>query len=276
MERMKRRTPGLGALGALFVVVAAAGSWPGPVAAQGVTAAFVPAATTVTPGAEFELELRVTEAGAAFNGFRVEVAYDTSALTLLPLSPVSLQQGTLLTDACGTTFHRFRAGVGVDTISDILLCNGVSVTGPGQIYRLRFRAATRVRSTAVHIVDGSLKFYDAGLFVSPVSGTDALIGIGTDPVGVGDGATGSGLSLAVTPNPAHGRVAFTFAGCRAGPESLVVRDVQGRRVRRLDPGGNQAAWDGRDDAGRPVPNGTYFATLIAGGRSTTTRFSLLR
>jgi hypothetical protein len=92
---------------------------------------------------------------------------------------------------------------------------------------------------------------------------------------VGGGAAGLGLSLAAAPNPARGRVTFTIGGAPAGPESLTVRDVQGRRICRIHPSGRQVTWDGRHELGHPVPNGTYFATLEAGGHSTTVRFCLL-
>jgi hypothetical protein len=272
---MTRRDLGICMAGVLaaFVLVTAG---PDVAVAEGVSAVFVPAATTVVPGSQFDLELWVPQTSHVFNGFEVKIAYDTSALTLVPLSPVSSQQGTLLTNACANTFHRFVADMGLCTITDILLCNGVSVTGPGQIYRLRFRASTTIQATMVRIVEGSLKFYDAGLFVFPDSWSNAAIGIGMEPVAVGDGAVGLGLSLAAAPNPTRGRVTFTIGGSPAGPESLTVRDVQGRRICRLAPSGRQVTWDGRHELGYPVPNGTYFATLQAGGRSITTRFILLR
>jgi hypothetical protein len=271
---MTRRDLGICMAGVLaaFVLVTSAG--PDAAVAEGVTTAFVPAATTVAPGSEFDLELWVPQASHVFNGFVAKVAYDTSALTLVPLSPVSLQQGTLLTNACANTFHRFAAGMGLCTITDILICNGVSVSGPGQIYRLRFRASTTIQTTMVRV--DSLVFLDAGIFVFPDPWTNASIGIGMQPVAVGDGAAGLGLSLAAAPNPARGRVTFTIGGAPVGPESLTVRDVQGRRICRIAPSGRQVTWDGRHELGYPVPNGTYFATLEAGGRSITTRFSLLR
>jgi hypothetical protein len=244
--------------------------------ARGVTAGLIPPDTTVAPGAEFELQLWVTDADSAFNGFHVDVVYDTTALTRVPLSPISLQIGSLMTDACANLFHRYYALPGKDSVSVIMLCNGVSVTGPGQLYRFRFLASTEVQTTMVRIVDNSLMFYDAGLYLPPRSWTDALVGIGMDPVGVGDGATAPGPTLAVAPNPSRGRVVFTLGGTRAGPESLVVRDVQGRRIRRIATGGHQVTWDGADESGRPAPNGTYFATLESGGGSRTVRFSLLR
>ena len=53
------------------------------------------------------------------------------------------------------------------------------------------------------------------------------------------------------------------------------RDVQGRLIRRLAVAGRQLIWDGRGEHGEMVPNGAYFATLEAGGRSTTIRLSLV-
>jgi hypothetical protein len=273
---MRRSRQGLCRTGLLAVLAVLAWAGPGAGVARGVSADLLPADTTVSPGSEFEIQLWVTDADSAFNGFHVDVAYDTTALTRVPLSPISLQIGTLMTDACANLFHRYYALPGKDSVSVIMLCNGVSVTGPGQLYRFRFRASATVQTTTVRIVDGSLMFYDAGLFVPPQSWADARIGIGMDPVGVGDGATAPGPSLAVAPNPARGRVVFTIGGAIAGPESLTVRDVQGRRVCRMAAAGRQVTWDGRHELGHPVPNGTYFATLESGGRSRTVRFSLLR
>ncbi len=273
---MRRRFPGTRAAGWLVALAVLAWTGPGAGVARGVSAGLIPADTTVSPGAEFELHLWVTDADSAFNGFHADVAYDTTALTRIPLSPTSLQIGTLMTDACPNTFHRYYPLAGKDSVTVILLCNGVSVAGPGQLYRFRFRASTTVQTTAVRIVDGSLMFFDAGLYVFPESWTHALVGIGMEPVGVGGGAAGPGPSLAAAPNPSPGRVVFTIGGTHAGPESLVVRDVQGRRICRLASNGRQATWDGRDESGHSVPNGTYFATLEVGGRSRTVRFSLLR
>ena len=273
---MTKRFWGAFVAGALAVLVLAVWVGPGPAGAQGVTTALMPASLTVAPGSEFDLELQVTQAGSNFNGFKGVVAYDPAALSLVPLSPVSLQQGSLMTDACGNTFHRFQEGTGVDTLTDVLMCNGVSLTGPGQIYRLHFRASNTPQTTSVWIVPGTLKFYDAGLYVTPVYSANARIGIGMPPAAVGDAGGPGGPSLAVAPNPSRGRVVFTLGPGHAGAESLTVRDVQGRVVRKFVPSGRQIAWDGMHEIGRPVPNGTYFATLDAGGRSTTIRFSLVR
>lgn len=73
------------------------------------------------------------------------------------------------------------------------------------------------------------------------------------------------------PNPFNASVRIPFAVARAhGAVTLDVCDVLGRRVRRLlaqplAAGGYEAAWDGRDDAGAAVGNGTYLVRLEAGG-----------
>src|SRR5262249_11165328 len=149
------------------------------------------------------IEVRVALTGASFNGFDVRVSYDPSALTFVPLSPASLQEGPLMTGACGNTFHHFSAGAGLDTISDVLLCAGTTLSGPGTIYKLHFRAASTPQTTVVHVVPGSLKFYNAGLYVTPVSSSDAAVGIDMPVTAVGGGSGRPTLALAATPNPSR-------------------------------------------------------------------------
>jgi hypothetical protein len=87
--------------------------------------------------------------------------------------------------------------------------------------------------------------------------------------------------LAVAPNPAPGAcfLRFSLADPRHG--SLIVFDAGGRRVRMLESGdlarGDHAPrWDGRDDAGRTMPEGIYFARLRLDDGIQTRRITLLR
>ena len=75
--------------------------------------------------------------------------------------------------------------------------------------------------------------------------------------------------LASYPNPFHDRATITFDVGEAGPVTLAIYDVRGRRVRTLldgalPAGPHRAAWDGRDDAGRAVASGLYVYRLRVG------------
>jgi hypothetical protein len=253
---------------------------PSPLHADGVTAALLPTGQTVTPGAEFELVLQCTEAGDLFNAFKAIVSWDPGALTFIRLSPLSLQEGSYmkLPPACGNTFHVFGQGASTDTISDALMCNDTFLTGPGPLYRLRFRASDTPQVTTVQFL--SLQFYKAGMYVNPVHASGAVIGIGLPAaVGVGDAALPR-LALSAAPNPGRGALRLTLGADRAGMQRLTVRDVQGRRVRRLAEGWSTAgshvvAWDGRNDAGGRLPAGIYLVTLEVAGRVTSQRVTLL-
>ena len=244
-----------------------------------VSAALTTPSTTVAPGSELEVDLVIDQAGLPFNAFEAIVAYDPAALTLLPLSPTSLQEGSLVTAACDTRFHRFRMGADRDTITESLLCNLVSMVGPGQLYTLRFRASNTPQVTTIRWA--GTRFYDGGITVNPVTTTDLAITI-QSAVGVGVlDPTAPASALRVGPNPGRGGTTVWARTARAGFHELVVCDLAGRTVRRLrrewlEPGVERAAWDGRDEAGRRLPIGVYLIRFQSASESVATRFVLVR
>jgi hypothetical protein len=242
--------------------------------AQGVHCALVPAVQSIAAGDTLVLDLVVTDPGSSFNGFDCIVSYDPSALTFQPISPTSFQEGVYMTGACGSTFHQFHAAADSLSITDVLLCGGVSLPGPGQLYHLRFKSSNTPQSTTVHI--RRVQFYNAGLFVNPSTGDDAQIGIGI-ALGVGPAqALPQTLRVRAAPNPARGQVMLTIETHQAGAQRLEVQDVAGRTVRHLESGEfvagqRQLAWDGHDDQGRQLPAGVYrVAVHGAGGSSRAT------
>ncbi len=96
----------------------------------------------------------------------------------------------------------------------------------------------------------------------------------------------SGARDRCVPNPFVAQTAIQFAALRAMPASVTIFDIAGRAVRQLETsvraaGAHEAMWDGRDDAGRPVAAGNYFARLSNGGASSagaspTVRLTLVR
>jgi len=86
---------------------------------------------------------------------------------------------------------------------------------------------------------------------------------------------------AAWPNPARAGVNVELALPRAAATLLVVRDLQGRRVRTLEdrelpPGRLRLRWDGRGEDGAAVPAGIYFFDLSAAGERATRRVAIVR
>jgi len=246
-----------------------------------ISAGLTPASQTVPPGTDFDLFFDATAAGSAFNGFDLVVSYDPAALTFVPLAPTTLQQGCLMTGdcsaACGSTFHLFSAAADSMSVSDVLLCNQTFLTGPGHLYKLHFHASSTIQVT--HVLVRRTNFYNAGLFVTPVSTNDATIGIGVT-LGVGPSGPAAAGRVRVEPNPSLGRVAFSIEGAgAAGLDSVEILDLQGRVVRALAPGGGSPAaritWDGRDAHGVMAPAGVYQARIHRNGKLESTRVVLL-
>jgi hypothetical protein len=78
------------------------------------------------------------------------------------------------------------------------------------------------------------------------------------------------LLLPNRPNPFNSSTALSYSLPAATPVTLKVFDMRGRLVRSLmesdqDAGPHSALWDGKDDEGSTVPEGTYLVRLVAGG-----------
>ncbi len=76
-------------------------------------------------------------------------------------------------------------------------------------------------------------------------------------------------------------VQIRYALRRSGWVKLQVQDITGRVVRTLasgqmQAGSHAAAWDGRDEYGRPAGNGVYFCRLQAGGYLATKKLLMMR
>jgi len=83
------------------------------------------------------------------------------------------------------------------------------------------------------------------------------------------------------PNPFNPATMLSFTLPAAGPVRVTVHDLQGRRVATLldgprPAGPQQIRWNGRDDAGRPLPAGTYLARLVWAGGTAATKLSLVK
>ena len=122
------------------------------------------------------------------------------------------------------------------------------------------------------------------IFVSPENKVwfmDA-VGMGVSGVAERGSVPAAARLLPAYPNPFNPRTALSFEV--SGPQAvdLAIFDARGRRVRTLLEGSAVAAgtmtltWDGRDDAGRNVPGGVYFARLEAGEVVSNAALTLLK
>jgi hypothetical protein len=256
-------------------------SAPAPARAQGVHAALLPALQNVEPGNEFEITIDVSQSGSQFNGFEAVVQYDPAALTFLQQSPVSVQQGCLMTGACsaacGNTFHLFSAAGDSVAVNDLLLCNQITLTGPGHLYVLRFRASSTSQIT--FLTFHRTRFYNGGLFVNPVTAVGCRVDIGSN-LDVGGPDPVAGLRLRAAPNPAFGRITLGIRSDAPGLLRVDVLDISGRTVRHLSQewtaGESRLEWNGRDDAGNRMAAGVYLIRARLGARSRQTRVTLLQ
>lgn len=104
-----------------------------------------------------------------------------------------------------------------------------------------------------------------------------------EPTAVGDAAAlDRGPAIANAPNPFNPRTTIRFRLPEAASVRLQIHDPAGRCVRTLlqdqplPAGQQQSVWDGRDDEGRAVSTGTYFARLSVSGGEITTKLILLK
>jgi hypothetical protein len=111
--------------------------------------------------------------------------------------------------------------------------------------------------------------------------SDGLWATDASPTSV-EAAPAAVLALSAHPNPFNPNTTLAFSLRESATLSLCILDAQGRLVRSLlaeaqRPAGLQSlTWDGRDDAGRALPSGLYFAQLVAGGERASRKLLMLK
>ena len=99
-----------------------------------------------------------------------------------------------------------------------------------------------------------------------------------------EGVSEGGATLSVEPaypNPFAGSTSIRIAVEQAGPVSVSIYDVLGRRVRTLlnreiRSGSLDLTWDARDDQGAKLPSGTYFVRVAGADRHSTAAITLVK
>jgi hypothetical protein len=99
------------------------------------------------------------------------------------------------------------------------------------------------------------------------------------PTGVRN--TVPGIAMSNYPNPFNPATTIRYEVSSAQNVALAIFDVNGRLVRALDAGMKSAGahekrWDGRDNQGRPVASGVYYARLTGQQQTLTRKIVLLK
>jgi hypothetical protein len=104
----------------------------------------------------------------------------------------------------------------------------------------------------------------------------------SDPAGVPAPSPGAGLEFRwAAPNPASAGMSFSLIAHQPGALEVSIVDASGRALRRLasesaGTGPITVDWDGRDEGGRAVPAGVYFARASLGGQRVTRTIGIIR
>jgi hypothetical protein len=120
-----------------------------------------------------------------------------------------------------------------------------------------------------------VRIYDRALSASAIQAlASGIVGVGTPR------PTGAMLAEAY-PNPFENSMTITFSLVQAGPVSLAVYGVDGRKVRTLasgrwEAGVHATTWDGRNDDGRRTGAGVYFVRLTTDAGRFAKRIAMLR
>jgi hypothetical protein len=107
------------------------------------------------------------------------------------------------------------------------------------------------------------------------------VSVSGTPTAVGTPGLPATLTLLPNqPNPFSAFTSFRVAGGVPGRARVEVYDVTGKTVASrevaLSSGWQDLAFDGRDDAGVPLPSGVYFYRIGSGGSNRTQKFVIMR
>lgn len=161
-------------------------------AVQEFHAYLMPDPVYVPLGTDFSVDFTVDGTARQFNGYEALIRFDPALAHFR-----SVEEGSLMTQAC---VNRFRV---LSTPSDstvdyvhVILCDGVSLDGPGTLSRYTFHADRRGIFELQMIIDPDRAFYDAGSYVAPDHPTyPRQVVLHAATVVIYDPATGVGDSL---------------------------------------------------------------------------------
>ncbi|MFN8587102.1 MAG: FlgD immunoglobulin-like domain containing protein [Candidatus Eisenbacteria bacterium] len=216
--------------------------------------------------------LPITSATQTINSGQIGKLYSFKTINFLPITlQVLLQNLSGNADLALAVYQHAVGGYGVRDAETTTFADANGAGGNEEAVR-----PIQQDLTQVAILVYKTNAADLGKSVS-----FALRTSGGAVAGVEDAPRAVAFALAGENPSRSGAASLHFDLPAAAEASLEVFDVTGQRVRTLaegrrEPGSYTLDWDGRDDGGRALSNGVYFARFRAPGFARTIRVSLLK
>jgi hypothetical protein len=201
--------------------------------------------TLPAAGGTFDVSIRFEGVGNV-RAVSVDLGYDAAVV-----APVSTGEGELLASQ-GVPHVVLSSHPGNVDVAVF----GAGLTGHGTLAKVTFRV----------IAAGDARIGLHTMRARDAANREVVLG---QALGAPAVPTLTSLSRAM-PTPFRDATTFEYGLARAGDVTLAIYGVDGRRIRTLASGPREAGfyrsmWDGRDDDGRSVANGMYYARLNAAG-----------
>jgi hypothetical protein len=242
----------------------------------GISISVKPSIVCVEPDDVFSVFVWKDSVDLEFDGYQTVITFDPEMLEL-----ISAQEESVMTDSCWNRWWFPDPGPDSIFISHVLMCGGITVTGPGALSSLTFRALAE--GSTVITQDYFWLTYQ-GYRLDDIAWHDGVVNIGTAGI---DGRTGIAerLRIEAYPNPGRSfRIRFQGgppAKSPAGCGMLDICDISGRVVRSLASGFSPAPsdelfWGGKCEGGSAAAPGVYFIRFTCPTECTREKIILLR
>jgi len=238
-------------------VASALASKPAPQAKTAADEVGIGVPGTVTTGESFDVPVVLSSAGD-IQALSVALKWNPAIVT-----PTGATEGDLVSG--GGIMLQPSAG----TVDAAMLGGGNTFAGTGSIAIVHFQA----------IASG-----DPALGIQTVTARDpqnapVAVSVASSPLAVPGSIHVTELQP-VMPNPARNRATVAYSLAKAGPVDVAIYSVDGRLVKTLahgtqDAGRYQIRWDGTDERGSTLHAGTYFVRLHAGDVTRSNRVTLV-
>jgi hypothetical protein len=235
-----------------------------------------PSTVCVDPDDVFSVFIWKDSADLEFDGYQTVVTFDPGMLEL-----ISAQEESVMTDSCWNRWWYPDPGSDSIFISHVLMCGGVTVTGPGALSSLTFRALDE--GVTVITCDYFWLTYQ-GYRLDDIAWHDGVVNVGTAGVDWPAGGKGN-LRIEACPNPGR---SFSIClkggspgGIPAGVGMLEICDARGRVVMPLSRGfprgaADELIWSGKCRDGGEAAPGVYFIRFTSSTECAIEKIILVR